>query len=146
MILDRQLLLSNAQAITVSAVSTNTIDLAVARDIGIGDDLEVFVRVVTAFAGGTSLQFSYITSPNADLSGANTIVSTPAIPLASLTAGTEWLRIRVPVLPQTAQVARYVGLSYTAVGTFTAGAVTAGIAMDREASAFYASGLNTTGY
>ena len=146
MIIDRQLLLSNAQAITVSAVSANTIDLAVARDIGIGDDMEVFVRVVSAFVGGTSLQFSYVTSPNSDLSSANTIVSTPAIPVASLTAGTEWLRIRVPVLPQAAQIARYVGLSYTVVGTFTAGAVTAGIAMDREASAFYASGLNTSGY
>lgn len=146
MITDRQLLLSNAQAITTTTVSTNTIDLLVARDIGIGDDMELFVRVVTAFAGGTSLQVSYITSPNADLSSPNTIVSTPAIPLASLTAGSEWLRIRVPVISQPAQVARYVGLAYTVVGTMSAGAVTAGIAMDREASAFYASGLNTSGY
>ena len=146
MIMDRQLLLSNAQAITATAVSTNTIDLATARDVGIGDNLELFIKVTTALAGGTSVQFAFITSANADLSSATVIVQTPAIPAASLVAGSEWLRIQVPALSQSAAVQRYIGVSYTVVGTFTAGTVTAGLVLDREGAAHYPSGLNVGGF
>ena len=146
MILDRQLLLSNAQPITATAVSTNTIDLATARDIGIGDNLELFIKVIAAFAGGTSVQFAFITSANADLSSATVIVQTPAIPTASLVAGSEWLRVQVPALSQAAAMQRYIGVSYTVVGTFTGGTVTAGLALDREGTAYYPSGLNSGGF
>lgn len=146
MIIDRQSLLSNAQAITTSAVSTNTYDLINARDLGPGDqNVQLFIRVVTAFVGGTSIAFSYITSAAADLSSPTTIVSTPAIALASLTAGSEWLRVELPVLSTAPQ--RYLGVNYTVVGTMTAGAVTAGLVLDpREAILYYGSGLNLGGF
>ena len=96
MILDRQLLLSNAQPITATAVSANSIDLASARDIGIGDNLELFIKVIAPLTGGTSVQFAYITSANADLSAANVIVQTPPIPAASLVAGWNGCASRCP--------------------------------------------------
>lgn len=149
MIIDRQSLLSNAQALTTgTVVSTNTYDLINARDLGPGDqDIQLFIRVVTALTGGTSIVFSYITSANADLSSPNIIVSTPAIVAASLTAGSEWLRIELPVLSLTSQMQRYIGVQYAITGTFSAGAVTAGLVMDpREAPVYYPSGLNVGGF
>jgi hypothetical protein len=43
---------------TGTQTSTNILDMANTRDMGIGDDpaLEILVRVLTAFASGTSLQ------------------------------------------------------------------------------------------
>jgi hypothetical protein len=143
-IMDRQLLLSSAQAVTVTAVSTNAIDLTFARSLGINDDLHLFAKVVTAFSGGTSLQIAFISSANADLSTPTILAQTPAIPTASLTAGSEWLRISVPIFSGAAQ--RYLGASYTVVGTFGAGAITTGLIFDREAIINYASGLNTGAY
>lgn len=147
MIIDRQARVSNAQAITSTAVSTDTYDLTTARDIGAGNDIEIFCRVVTTFTTGTSatLSVEYITSANADLSSQTTVVATPALAVASLTAGTELLRIRVPVTPLGG--ARYIGLRYVVgVGTFTAGAVTAGFILDRQADAYYASGVPVGGF
>ncbi|MBP0581864.1 hypothetical protein J8I29_21220 [Labrys sp. LIt4] len=146
MILDQQLLLSDKQAITASAVSTNTIDLTQPRDLGPGDSLELVIRVNTALTGGTSVQFAYITSASADLSSPSVIVQTPAIPAASLTAGSEWLRVQVPALSLDAQRQRYLGVQYTVAGTFAAGTVTAGLVADREAIVNYPSGLNVGGF
>lgn len=147
MILDRQLFLSNAQALTMGTVlSTNTIDLASARDIGVGDNLELFIRVIAPLTGGTSVQFAYVTSANADLSSPSIIVQTPPVPAASLVAGSEWLRVQVPALSDTASRQRYIGVQYTINGTFTAGTVTAGLTLDREGLAAYPSGLNTAGF
>ena len=39
MMLDALLNLSSAQAVTATAVSTNSIDLSTARDVGVGNDL-----------------------------------------------------------------------------------------------------------
>lgn len=147
-IMDKQTLLSNAQALTTTAFSTNTYDLGVARDLGPGDlDIEILIRVIAALTGGTSVSFEFVTSANADLSSPNVIVATPAIAAASLLAGTEWLRIQIPTISLAAQVQRYIGFRFTIVGTFSAGTVTGGfILAPREASLYYASGLNTGGF
>lgn len=149
MIMDKNTLLSNAQALTTTAYSTYSYDLSVARDLGLGDnDIEIFIRVGSvALSGGTSVQFQFITSANADLSSETVIVQTPAIAAASLTAGSEWLRVDVPALSLSASMQRYIGFKYTIVGTFSAGAVTAGFILPpREGIIYYASGLNTGGY
>ena len=54
MIMDAQLLFSDAQAITAAAGSTNTIDLGAVRDIGTGENLYLVVTVDVAFTDGSS--------------------------------------------------------------------------------------------
>ena len=130
MILDKTLLLSDEQAITATAVSTNTIDLSAAlRDIGAGEQIYAVVVVDVDFtaAGAATMVIGLITDDDEALSSPTTILSTPAIGKAALTAGR--VPIVIPVPPNIAE--RYLGLNYTvATGPMTAGKVTAFIAKD----------------
>jgi len=130
MILDKELLLSDEQAVTATAVSTNTIDLSAAlRDIGAGEQIYavVVVDVDFAAAGAATMVIGLITDDDEALSSPTTILSTPAIGKAALTAGR--VPIVIPVPPNIAE--RYLGLNYTvATGPMTAGKVTAFIAKD----------------
>ena len=138
MMLDKQNTLSNAQAITVTAYSTDTIDLGAPKttpfgftpihDIGRGGDVEVLAQVTTTFVGGTSLQAQLVHSDNANLSGHEVLTQTDAVPVAQLRAGYQFRLGSVP--PGVSK--RYLGIRYVAVGTFTAGAVTAALVMDKQ--------------
>lgn len=132
MVIDAFLQLSAAQALTVTAFSTNTVDLGVARDIGPGEELEISITVDTVFASGTSVNFQYVTSANANLSTPTVLIETGAVATSELTAGRPPIVFRVPrALLKAAPIGqRYVGLQYTIVGTFTTGAVTANMVMD----------------
>ena len=134
MILDRQNLVSDSQAITTTAVSTDTIDLSVARDIGIGDSLKWVVLVTEAFAGGTSLAIQVISSANANLSSGNVVVQTPAIVTADLTLGRRPIIIEMSPqhLLSIPLSQRYLGLNYVVSGTYSAGKVTAGLVLDAQ--------------
>jgi len=146
-IMDKQATFSSAQLLTTTAFSTNTYDLSVARDIGVGlDDLELFIIVPVALTGGTSVRFDVVTSANADLSSPTIVLSSPVIVAATLVAGYSLLRIKWPVLSAIADMKRYIGIQYTIVGTFSAGSVTAGLILDREVQVYYASGLNLGGF
>ncbi len=140
MITDALLRVSDAQAVTTTAVSTNTIDLGSARDIGAGENLNVNFNVGTAFAGGTSTEFQVITSASADLSSPTVIGSSGAIATAGLTAGK---RVAVRVNPQiNSNGQRYVGTRYVVVGTNSAGTVTADFVHGVQDQKSYASGFN----
>lgn len=147
MILDRQNTLSINQAITATAFSTDTVDLTVARDIGAGNDIEIICRVTTTFTTGTAatLSVEFVTSANANLSSPVVVLATPALAAATLVAGFEALRIRVPVT-QVLGLNRYIGLRYTVANTFTAGTVTSGFNLDRQADGYYASGVPVGGF
>jgi len=146
MLLDYNLMFSNAQLITVSAASTNTIDLSggsgnvygvlptgqgFGEDIGVGDGVntpKVFFSIITAFADCTTVQFGIQgyddwTAPV----GWTTYAASPAVAIASLTLGAQWT-IDIPRRIFGARLPRYLRTYYTVVGGPEAhGSVTSGI-------------------
>lgn len=141
MITDKLLRVSDAQAVTTTAVSTDTVDLSVARDMGEGGDLYMNFAVTEAFAGGTSTNFEVIIADNAALSSNVVVIgASGAIVTASLPLGTN---VAVRLNPQIASLGkRYLGARYTVSGTNSAGKVTADIVMDvQDGKKFYASGF-----
>ena len=142
MITDKLLRLSDAQAITTTANSTNVIDLSAARDIGEGDDLYVVINVNTALAGGTSLATSVVVADDTGLSSnVVTLGMTGTVLTANLGAGAQFI---MRISPQIAALGhRYLGLIFTVSGTYTSGAVTADIVSDiQDGKKFYPSGFS----
>ena len=129
MILDNQTLLSNAQAITADAGSTNQIDLSprasgIVRDIGPGKPIPLLVQVVEAFNNLTSIVVSIQTDEDSAFGSPTTVASTGAIPLASLVAGYQF---NLNYIPRDTQE-RYMRLYYDITGTApTTGKITAGV-------------------
>ena len=140
MITDKLLRVSTDQALTTTAVSTDTIDLSIARDIGEGRQLCMNFAVTAALTGGTSVKFEVISSASANLSSPTVIGSTDAIVTASLVAG---YNTAVSINPQIASVGqRYLGARYTISGTYSAGTVTADVVINiQDGRKFYASGF-----
>jgi hypothetical protein len=114
MLLDKQLEFSSAQAITADAVSTNVIDLASARQIGLGQAMSILICVIVAAdatTGDETYSFELQTDDNSAFSSATTLSDTD-IPRASLTAGS----IHAIALPR-AGLERYIRLNYDVGGT-----------------------------
>lgn len=137
MILDKLLMLSEAQAVTNTAASTDVIDLGpidgTRRDIGVGYPLEVFVNVNTtaAAAGAATVNIALQTSP--DNSTWTTLATSGDLALTALTAGKRVLSQKVPQ-----GVQRYLRMNYTVgTGPLTAGAFTAGINLDVDNNSPY---------
>lgn len=141
MIFDRTGLLSENQAITADAASTNVIDLgatgtpygsasALARDIGPGTGVPLFVGVTESFDNLTSIAISIQTDDNAGFASPKTVWGPMTYLLADLAAGARYL------LPDTFPVGtneRYVRLYYDITGTApTTGKITAGVVADRQ--------------
>lgn len=141
MIFDTQGLLSDAQAITADAGSTNVIDLgatgtpyggsALVRDIGKGMcRVPLSITVTETFNNLTSLTVSVQTDDNSGFSSATTRVLSDAILLASLVAGYQFQAI-VDFPEGTKE--RYVRLYYDVTGAApTTGKITAGVVASRQ--------------
>jgi hypothetical protein len=139
MILSKQLLLSSAQVITATALSTNVIDLGVAgtpydgaaplnQDIGKGTPVPILIQVVEAFNTLTSLTITIESSANSNMTS-STILSSQTIPLAQLVLGAQ---SAVQVLPVGVDQ-RYLAVRYTVAGSApTLGKITAGISMGNQ--------------
>ena len=141
MITDKLLRVSTDQALTTTAVSSDTIDLSIARDIGEGNELYMNFAVTTALAGGTSVKFEVIQADNAALSSnVQVIGSSDAVLTAALVAG---YNTAVRINPQIGSKGKqYIGARYTISGTYTSGAVTADVVMNiQDGKKFYASGF-----
>ena len=143
MITDELLRVSEDQALTTTAFSTNTIDLGVARDVGEGTALYMNFAVTTALANGTSVTFEVVSSANENLSSPTVIGSSNAVLTAALTAGKN---VVVRINPDIAgKGQRYLGARYTIAGTFNAGKVTADVVETiGDGQKYYASGFTVT--
>jgi hypothetical protein len=149
MILDSTLALDgpNFVPITVTRDSLNTIDLGVARDLGIGDpQIKLLIVSNRLFAGGTSVTVAFQGSA-LELSAYTTYAQSPAITTAQLNGADPLIfPIDVPRPPFPAAARpRFYKLVYTVVGTYTAGAVQAYLVLNRDDKVYYPSGFSTAG-
>ena len=143
MITDKLLRVSEDQAVTSTAVSTNTVDLGTARDIGEGTPLYMNFAVTEAFANGTSITFEVITSASANLSTPTVIGSSTAVVTSALTLGKNVVVRLNPDIGGKGQ--RYLGARYTVAGTMNAGKVTADIVETiGDGQKYYASGFTVS--
>lgn len=127
MILDKQTLLSNAQAITADAASENIYNTGSAADAGAGASLKVFAVVDTTFDNLTSMNI-ILQSHDDDAFGAQRTHWSVPVLLAGLTAGT---KLQLPDVPANCQ--QYLRLYYDVVGTNpSAGAITAGFILEDQ--------------
>lgn len=141
MILDTQEQFSDAQAVTVigDAASTNTYDTGSSADIGIGEELFIYVKTKAAFTSAGAGTLQVVLQDSADNSTFADVQSlTPAKALANLTANTDLVRSRLPIGSR-----RYIRLAYR-VGTaaMTAGTVDAFLSLDVQAQQYGASGFS----
>ena len=131
MIMDYQNLLSDAQAVTDSAASSNYIDMG-ADDAEVQAYVEkageILAQVGVAFAGGTSMKVALQVSDATNFAGAVTIAISEAIIAATLVAGYQFRLGKIP--PHTSK--RYLRLYYTVDGTMSSGNIDAGIILDKQ--------------
>lgn len=124
-----------------SQVSTNTIDLLNARDMGDAPkgNLRLLVLVTTAFAGGTSLNVQF--QGSTDNATWTTYAETGTVATASLTKGVAIFDQPIPaVQPNNGAFPRYYRLNYICAGAMTAGAVISGI-LTTDMQAYYPPGV-----
>jgi hypothetical protein len=115
MILDIQTTFSDAQALTVTAVSTNIIDFTKARSIGVGEPLALVLTLDTA-ADGADANETYTAQLQTDTTGAFgapvAVGPVVTIPRGSA-AGTKFTFL----LPNDGSIKQFLRVSYTLGGT-----------------------------
>lgn len=117
MIIDKALQVSNEQAVTVTAASTDVIDFGqVNPNSGLNQNTTLAVTVDEAAAAAGAATVTFSIQDSADNSTFADVAVTAAIGKASLTAGQQVL------IPMPAKHRRYVRVYYTvATGPLTAG-------------------------
>ncbi|MDR1351519.1 MAG: hypothetical protein LBJ59_12235 [Zoogloeaceae bacterium] len=117
MIIDKFLQVSDKQAVTATAASTDVIDLGQANpNVGVGGRLSMVITVGEAATASGAATVVISVQDSADNATFADIIATGAIPKAALTLGAQ------VVLPMPPVVRRYVRVNYTvAAGPLTAG-------------------------
>jgi hypothetical protein len=119
---------SDSQAFTTGAnTSLYSFDTNSA-DIGSGENVYLVIQcdVTCTSNGASTVKFGYVESANADLSAADVLHETAVIGYATLVAGYQVLKMKIP-----ANTKRYVGIIYTvADADLTAGKFSAFLCKD----------------
>ena len=138
MILDMQTLFSDDQAVTVTAASTNIIDLgatgtpplsatALTRDIGPGTPIDILIQLTVAHGGTTPTLDVTLEMDTTDAFGSATTIATAT----QIAGGLVGARTSITYIPDGA-TERYLRLYYTAGGTTPTCTITAGIVLGRQ--------------
>lgn len=132
MILDKEGQFSSAQVLTVTAASTNILNLG-PKKVGTanGGEVEILLSVATTFtaAGAATLTVQLRTSDNANMSSPTIVDVSDALAVAELVSGAK-VRFE-PRLGITLK--KYNDLNYVvATGPFTAGAISAAVVAGRQ--------------
>ena len=140
MILDKRTEFATAEdvsAATGTANTTSQIDMSVARDLGNGQPIYFYVVVTTDFTTGTTAEAAFQLASDAgaaiDTGGAQTIHYTSrAFDTGELVAGAIPVFVEVP-LENLDAYEEFLGCQVvTTSATTTAGAVTAGLTLDKH--------------
>lgn len=152
-ILDGTLNPTAGTAVTVTRVSTNVIDWLTGRDMGAGEILGIHVDILQTFTAGGAATLT-VDAEVCDTVGGTylNILTTPAIPVAQLVAGTSIMRYGFPVNQVLNAVAgvlkapgRFFRLAYTvATGPMTAGTVMAYLTPELDRDVYYSYPANYT--
>ncbi len=127
MIIDKFLQVSDAQAVTASAASTDVIDTGAAnRAIGDVTSLAAVITVDQAATADGAATVTFSLQDSADNSSFADVVASAAIGKADLTAGKQAAVLKLP-----SNLRRYIRVYYTVgTGPLTAGKFSAQIVMD----------------
>ncbi len=120
MIMDKCLMFFEDETITATKASPS---LDVGENVGEGEPIYIFAKVVSDFTGGTSIALALQESDNN--SSFTNVLSTPAIPVNDAGAGYDFKFGSVP-----RKLKRYLRLNATVVGAVTGGKITAGLNLD----------------
>ena len=129
--IDNNLLLSDEQALTVTAVSDYSVNMGAARKVGAGKQMYAVIILDAAVATMTSINFQVVTDTVATLASPTVQIETGAIAAASLTIGRT--PIVIPIGSAIGTEEQYIGLQYTVVTTGTC-TVTAFLAFDYQSN------------
>lgn len=139
MLMDNQLVFSNAQSlVTAASVASTVIDLTVQEDLGVGGGAatpKIFVQVGTAFVTANSATLNIQFQGSADGVTWTTYAESGALAASTLTAGQRVFGIDWPKrIASNTPLPRYVRLYYVlpASTAFTAGTLTAAVVLDRD--------------
>jgi len=123
MLLDKNTLFSDAQALRSTGASTNTLDLTAAGN-AVPGRLVLIAHADTAFAGATQIVCALQTSDKSDFSSGVVTLASVTVSSTQL-ADTEknLFALGIPV-----GMKRYLRMYYTVTGTVTAGAISCFVA------------------
>lgn len=151
MLMDKQNMFANNQALTVDALSEHVIDLEpnggpnLTKDIGAGKALYLHILVDTAFttSDAGTLTVALESDSVATLDSSATVHATVASAIAAATMVAGYWIAKGFTIPQ-GNYERYLGLRFTTnTGDFTAGKVKAWISENKYDSTTYESGYST---